>query len=80
MPSAGHTSDPVAPAVPSVPTAPEVGPLALEPPEFPAAPLSLPLELDSLMAAGMSEHDAISALEDALQVRRTTYEMAVVQD
>lgn len=36
--------------------------------------------IDSLMAAGMSEHDAVSALEDALRVRRTTYEMAVVQD
>jgi hypothetical protein len=36
--------------------------------------------IDSLMAQGMGEHDAISALEDALLVRRITYNMQIVQD
>jgi hypothetical protein len=36
--------------------------------------------IDSLMAQGMGEHDAISALEDALQVRRISYNMQIAQD
>jgi hypothetical protein len=36
--------------------------------------------IDSLMAQGMGEHDAISAIEDALQVRRSTFNMADAQD
>jgi hypothetical protein len=36
--------------------------------------------IDSLMAQGMGEHDAISALEDALLVRRITYNMQIMQD
>jgi hypothetical protein len=36
--------------------------------------------IDSLMAQGMGEHDAISALEDKLLVRRITYNMQIVQD
>jgi hypothetical protein len=33
--------------------------------------------IDSLMAQGMGEHDAISALEDALQVRRITFDTQI---
>jgi hypothetical protein len=36
--------------------------------------------IDSLMAQGMGEHDAISTLEDALQVRRITFNMQIAQD
>jgi hypothetical protein len=36
--------------------------------------------IDSLMAQGMGEHDAISALEDALQVRRITFNIQIAQD
>ena len=36
--------------------------------------------IDSLMAQGMGEHDAISALEDALQIRRITLNLQIVQD
>ena len=36
--------------------------------------------IDSLMAQGMGEHDAISALEDALQIRRITLDMQIAQD
>jgi hypothetical protein len=36
--------------------------------------------IDSLMAQGMGEHDAISALEDALQIRRITFNMQIAQD
>ena len=36
--------------------------------------------IDSLMAQGQSEHDAISALEDALQIRRVTFNIQIAQD
>jgi uncharacterized protein YoaH (UPF0181 family) len=36
--------------------------------------------IDSLMAQGMGEHDAISAIEDALQIRRITLNMQIAQD
>lgn len=36
--------------------------------------------IDSLMAQGMGEHDAISAIEDALQIRRVTLNMQLAQD
>ena len=36
--------------------------------------------IDSLMAQGMGEHDAISALEDALQIRRITLNLQIAQD
>lgn len=36
--------------------------------------------IDSLMAQGMGEHDAIGALEDALQIRRVTFDLHVAQD
>lgn len=36
--------------------------------------------IDSLMAQGMGEHDAISAIEDALQIRRITLNMQLAQD
>jgi hypothetical protein len=36
--------------------------------------------IDSLMAQGMGEHDAISALEDVLQVRRIIFNMQIAQD
>ncbi|KQY42487.1 hypothetical protein ASD32_14080 [Rhizobium sp. Root483D2] len=36
--------------------------------------------IDSLMAQGMGEHDAISALEAALQTRRITLDMQIAQD
>jgi hypothetical protein len=36
--------------------------------------------IDSLMAQGMGEHDAISALEDALQIRRITYNIQSAVD
>ena len=36
--------------------------------------------IDSLMAQGMGEHDAISALEDALQIRRITLDLQISQD
>jgi hypothetical protein len=36
--------------------------------------------IDSLMAQGMGEHDAISALEDALQIRRITLDLQIAQD
>lgn len=36
--------------------------------------------IDSLMAQGFGEHDAISALEDALQIRRITFNMQIAQD
>jgi uncharacterized protein YoaH (UPF0181 family) len=35
--------------------------------------------IDSLMAQGMGEHDAISALEDALQIRRITLNLQIAQ-
>jgi hypothetical protein len=36
--------------------------------------------IDSLMAQGLGEHDAISALEDALQIRRVTFNIQIAQD
>ena len=36
--------------------------------------------IDNLMAQGMGEHDAISALEAALQTRRITLDMQIAQD
>ncbi|CAN7628704.1 hypothetical protein LJR098_006037 [Rhizobium sp. LjRoot98] len=36
--------------------------------------------IDSLMAQGMGEHDAIGALEDALQTRRIILNMQITQD
>ncbi|WP_426231971.1 hypothetical protein [Pararhizobium sp. DWP3-4] len=36
--------------------------------------------IDSLMAQGLGEHDAISALEDVLQIRRITFNMQIAQD
>ena len=36
--------------------------------------------IDSLTASGMDEHNAISALEDALQIRRVTLKMQIAQD
>jgi hypothetical protein len=35
--------------------------------------------IDGLTASGMDEHNAISALEDALQIRRVTLNMQVAQ-
>ena len=35
--------------------------------------------IDSLTASGMDEHNAISAPEDALQIRRVTLNMQVAQ-
>lgn len=35
--------------------------------------------IDSLAASGMDEHNAISALEDALQIRRVTLNLQVAQ-
>ena len=35
--------------------------------------------IDSLTASGMDEHNAISALEDALQIRRITLNIEVAQ-
>ena len=35
--------------------------------------------IDSLTASGMDEHNAISALKDALQIRRVTLNMQVAQ-
>ncbi|WP_426128468.1 hypothetical protein [Pararhizobium sp. PWRC1-1] len=45
-----------------------------------AASLLVADAIDSLMAQGMGEHDAISALEDALQIRRVTLNMQIAQD
>ncbi|WP_421869035.1 hypothetical protein [Pararhizobium sp.] len=35
--------------------------------------------IDSFAASGMDEHNAISALEDALQIRRVTLNIEVAQ-
>lgn len=35
--------------------------------------------IDSLMAQGMGKHDALSALEDALQIRRVTFDIEIAQ-
>lgn len=36
--------------------------------------------IDSLMAQGLSEYDAIGALEDALQTRRIIINLQITQD